>query len=409
MNALLKNGVILFFFLFAPVIAPTHDLETMFNDAVNLYMRGKVEESIAAYKNLLKHHPNCLTAYYNLGFILRKAGYVRQAIPKLKLVTMLDAEFTKAHISLGQAYLTIGKYLEGWKELEWRLGRPPEPVQELKHYLQKHGNLYAKVVLIRSEWGLGDTLQMIRYAKKFKELDAIVVALVRTPLVNILSHCPYIDKVIGPNYRLPPFHFEVPTMSLPVVFETTLQTVPNEIPYLKADPQLVSTWKEKLGPHNKFRIGICWQGNHVHVNTKFMPLNRFMELAEFEEVQLYSLQQQHGLEQLEGVPENQLIRFDQDFDKTHGSFMDTAAVMNHLDLVITIDTSIAHLAGGLGIPTWVVLPRLADWRWMLERNDSPWYPNVHLFRQTKDGNWDDVIQHIKSGVKQLLNQQSRRG
>lgn len=403
MRTYIKSGVLLFFLCITPLFAD--DLTTLFDTANNLYAQNKIEESIHAYEQLLQYYPTCLTAHYNLGVILRRAGFIQEAIPKLKLVTQADPSFAKAHISLGQAYLATGNYLDGWQELEWRLGTPPESVQKLKNYLKKHGNLNNKTVLIRAEWGLGDTLQMIRYAQELKHLGATVVALPQKPLMNLLSTCSYLDHILAPHDSLRPFHFEIPIMSLPVVFETTIETIPTDIPYLLIDQQLIAAWGNILGPHNKLRIGICWQGNHIHASTKFMPLKKFMKLAAIEGVQLYSLQQQLGLEQLEGISQQKLIRFNQDFDKTNGSFMDTAAVMHHLDVIITVDTSIAHLAGALGIPTWLILPQFADWRWMLERNDCPWYSTMRLFRQKKDGVWHDVIQNIKQCLQEIINKQ----
>lgn len=402
MNKLSSEKTFTLLLLLLPFTISATDLPTMLERAQSLYRHGKIEESITAHKKLVRLYPQSLLAIYNLGFVLRKAGYVHEAIPFIEKVVTRNPSFAQAHISLAQAYLTVGNYLEGWAELEWRLGKRPKDVQLLKKYIQLRGTLTGKTVLLRSEWGLGDTIQLIRYAQKLKKLGATVVATIRKPLVNLLSLCPYIDTVIGPDSTIPPFHFEIPMVSLPVVFETTLQTVPDNTPYLNADTQLVETWKQTVQRENCFNIGICWKGNVIHTDTKFMPLNHFLQLADIPGIQLYSLQQHHGLEQIKKVDATSLTIFDQDFDKTHGGFMDTAAVMKNLDLIITVDTSIAHLAGALGIPVWVILPRIADWRWMLDRNDSPWYPTMRLFRQIEDGIWDDVVQKLKASLKATM-------
>ncbi|MDR3550757.1 MAG: glycosyltransferase family 9 protein, partial [Candidatus Babeliales bacterium] len=177
---------------------------------------------------------------------------------------------------------------------------------------------------------------------------------------------------------------------------TTLETVPAEIPYVQINQQLVDRWHDRLSSDQNFKIGICWHGNTIHGQEKFMPLSYFAQLAQLPHVSLYSLQQHHGLDQLDAIEDKNLIKtFDSNFDAV--PFTDTAAVMKNLDLIITIDTSIAHLAGALGVPVWVILPQNADWRWMIDRSDSPWYPTMKLFRQKQPG-WQEVINKIKRNL-----------
>jgi len=388
----------------ASLHAQKNDLQTQFNHAQTLYQKKKIAASIAAYKKLLHHYPDCTTARYNLGYILRKQGYISAAIPELETVVAQESTSVQAHICLAQAYLAVGNYRDGWRELEWRLGKPSAPVQALKKYRDTHKNLKGITILIRGEWGLGDTMQFIRYAQLLHNDGATIVADTQRALIPLLSLCPFIDAIIKPGDALQPFHFPVPTVSLPLLFNTTIETVPNHIPYLYTDPDLVALWKKKLpqyGGTQQYKIGICWQGNIIHAATKYMPLRSFIQLADIPGIQLYSLQQYHGLEQLNTIPHNKLITFDQELDKAHGNFMDTAAIMKQLDLIITVDTSLAHLAGGLGVPVWLVLSRIADWRWMLNRDDTPWYPTMRIFRQTKSGDWSDVITAIKKNITTL--------
>jgi len=383
-------------------------LQTQFRHAHTLYKQKKIAASIAAYKKLLQHYSGCTTAHYNLGYILCEQGYISAAIPELETVVAQDPTLTQAHVCLAQAYLATGNYRDGWRELGWRSGKPGKlsaQVQALKKYRDTHKNLKGITILILGEWHLGDTMQFIRYARLLHRDGAIIVAKIQHALIPLLSLCPFIDTIIKPGDTRQPFHLAIPTVSLPLVFDTTIKTVPNHIPYLYANPDLVALWKKKLpqyGDTQQYKIGICWQGNTVWAATKFMPLRSFVQLADIPGVQLYSLQQYDGLEQLNTVPHNKLITFDKELDKEHGSFMDTAAIMKQLDLVITVDTSLAHLAGGLGVPVWLVLPRTAHWRWLLNRNDTPWYPTMRLFRQTKSGDWSDVIAAIKKGITTLL-------
>jgi hypothetical protein len=194
-------------------------------------------------------------------------------------------------------------------------------------------------------------------------------------------------------------------MSLPGLFKTTLETVPAPIPYLSADNDLKRQWVQKLHPISGFKVGICWQGNPSHQadRRRSVPLKFFAPLAGIENVQLVSLQKKHGLEQLTDLPAGvAVIDFGAELDEHNGVFMDTAAVMRALDLIITSDTAIAHLAGALGVPVWLVLPHVPEWRWLMERDDCPWYPTMRLFRQTKPGDWATAFDQIGDALKRLV-------
>lgn len=222
-----------------------------------------------------------------------------------------------------------------------------------------------------------------------------------------------IDHVIPRGEPLIDFDVQVPLMSLPGIFKTTQNSVPNDIPYLHANPNLVTFWKDKLvqlGAEKTFNIGICWQGNTTYrtqalkhaIQAKSLRLDAFKPIANIPGVSLFSLQKINGLEQIESVQDKFVIHtFDVDFDETHGRFMDTAALMKNLNLIITIDTSIAHVAGGLGIPTLLMLPNPADWRWIINRTDTPWYPEMKLFKQPTPGDWKSVIESITSYLKTI--------
>lgn len=246
-----------------------------------------------------------------------------------------------------------------------------------------------------------------------KQRDAYVIVECQKPLVKLLQLCPYIDKVIQTGNKLPKTDLQALIMSMPLIFNTVLETIPIYIPYLYADNQLVELWHEKIKYDTNFKIGICWQTD-MHKNSsnaqahkdslaKSIPLSLLAELSQLNNVTLYSLQKINGIEQLEVLPQHlPVISFD-NFDESHGPFMDTAALIKNLDLVITVDTSIAHLAGGLGTPTWILLPHQADWRWLLNRYDSPWYPTMRLFRQPEAGDWYTVMNSVKQAIISLFN------
>jgi hypothetical protein len=197
-------------------------------------------------------------------------------------------------------------------------------------------------------------------------------------------------------------------MSLPRLFGTTLATIPAKVPYLKVDEHLVERWREKIGSAGQFKIGITWQGNPHHKwdRHRSIPLAQFATLSRLPGVRLVSLQKVHGSEQLKDS-RFPVVDLDPEADTTSGAFMDTAAIMRNLDLVVTTDTAIAHLAGALGVPVWVALSKIADWRWMCEREDSPWYPTMKLFRQTELGNWKPVFERIAEEVEKLVS--AKRG
>ena len=231
-------------------------------------------------------------------------------------------------------------------------------------------------------------------------------------MVSLFSLCPYIDQITTEEDAL----FEARTgdyfiwqQSLPFVFNTELATVPSDVPYIHPDAQLARKWKRRLSRDKNFKIGICWQANpslHLEKNPhsrRSIPLHAFKPIADVPGVSLYSLQKIAGTQQLYTLPEQMTVYdFGTDFDQTSGPFMDTAAIMKELDLVITVDTSIAHLAGALGTAVWVFLPRVAEWRWMLERADSPWYPSMRLFRQKEKRVWHDVISDVAQELKACI-------
>jgi hypothetical protein len=208
--------------------------------------------------------------------------------------------------------------------------------------------------------------------------------------------------VSGVTDRPPQFDFEIPIMSMPFAFRTTIDTVPASVPYLSAEQERVTPWKARIGSDG-FRIGICWQGakgGEVDIGRSF-PVRLFEGIAGIPGVRLISLQKNAGMEQLRDLPAGMKVEtFGDDLDPGPDAFVDTAAIMEVLDLVITSDTAVAHLAGALGRPVWVALSHVPDWRWLLDRSDSPWYPKMRLFRQKERGDWQSVFAEMETGLRQ---------
>lgn len=384
-----------------------------------LNMIEETDEAIKWYRRILDINPKIHEALYNLGFTLKKQGHIKDAMEIYHKLLELKPNYAQPHFSLSLSYLTLGDWEKGWKEYEWRWAAYNETPRKFKQPTWEGQDLHGKTILLYAEQGLGDTFQFIRYAKILKEKGAKVIFDAQKPVKQILTLCPYIDKVCGGGDPLPDFDYHIALMSLPMVFNTLIETAPHEIPYLFADPKLVTYWKEKLSHDKNFKIGICWQGNANYstqflrktVAAKSMHVREFAPIAQLPGVSVYSLQKVNGADQIKELDSSIKIHtFGEDFDEQHGRFMDTAAVIKNLDLVITIDTSISHFAAALGVPTWILLPEPADWRWMLNCTDTPWYPNVRLFRQPKMNDWKTSIQNVITALLELMkeNQSSHK-
>ena len=261
-------------------------------------------------------------------------------------------------------------------------------------------DLQGKTILLRAEQGLGDTLHFIRYAALVKQRGGTVVVACQKPLLRLLQTCPGIDRLVVRGTELPPFDVQAPLLSLPGIFQTALTSIPARVPYVFADAGLVEHWRQRLATLPGFKVGIAWQGNPQvsKVQPHFIPLGAFEPLARLPEVQLISLQKGPGAEQLTTLNPAFPVTDLGTLDEAAGPFMDTAAIVKNLDLVISADTVTAHLAGALGVPTWVALPFFPDWRWLLDREDSPWYPTLRLFRQAETGGWPSVFARMTAAL-----------
>ena len=255
------------------------------------------------------------------------------------------------------------------------------------------------------EQGFGDTIQFCRYAPLIRGRGARVVLAVQPALKDLCSRMDGVDRVVTSHEPLPEFDLHVPLLSLPFLFGTTLETVPARVPYLRPAPEHIAHWRETLADKPGLRVGIAWQGTPTGGadRGRSLGLERFLPIARMPGVRLFSLQKGHGHEQLRDLSEGVGIV---DLGSRCATFDDTAGVMANLDLVITSDTSVAHLAGALGRPVWVALKRSPDWRWLLERADSPWYPTMRLFRQRVSGEWGDVFEAISAAVARRLGERN---
>ena len=275
------------------------------------------------------------------------------------------------------------------------------PIHRLRGPVWDGTELGGRTILIVAEQGLGDTIQFIRSAPLVARRGGRVVVSCARMLSQILATCPGVDQVIIEGDPLPEFACHAPVMSLPAILGMTLQTIPAEVPYLAADPSLVARWRDALDGIDEFKIGVVWQGNPVHTKDRerSFRLAHLEPVARVPGVRLFSLQKNFGLDQIEAVSDRFFVT---GLGHRLDDYVDTAAVMRNLDLVISADSSPAHLAGALGVPVWMPLPYISDWRWMTDRDDTPWYPTMRLFRQRRWGDWDDVFSRMAQELPRML-------
>ncbi len=392
-------------------VALYQDLNVLHEYANTLSINNKFSLAISLYEYLSKLFPQNSKIIHNLGHAYKELGAIDTAIALFDKAIAKNPELAEAHVSRSMAYLKQGDFLRGWPEYEWRWQQGGLQARAFKQPLWNGEQLNGKRILLYAEQGLGDTFQFIRYAKIAKERGGYVIAQVQDPLIDILSLCPYIDKLVKLyNYPdIPPFDYQAGIMSLPGILKTTVDTIPLANGYLTARADLVQTWKEYFATDKQFKVGVCWQGNAYYKDTmlqvtvmyKSIKTSMLQPICDMPGVSVYSLQKMTGTDHPEDYPTTLKV-FGEQFDKDNGRFMDTAAVIANMDLVITIDTSIAHLAAALGKPTWVLLPEPADWRWLLNRSDTPWYTSMKLFRQPTPGNWQPVLDTITAELAALI-------
>jgi tetratricopeptide (TPR) repeat protein len=372
--------------------------------AFPLFCEGKLDEALALLNEALRLNPYFAEAHLNLAAVLKAQGKLAESLASCERTVELDPDFGQAHLVLGQTLLTLGDYERGWKEYEWRWRCPTfgMPLLTFSQPRWDGSPIAGRSIFLRPEQGMGDTIHFVRYAAVLKEQGAQVIVECQPPLLPILKSCPGIDHLMPQNRIPPPFDVYALLLSLPAMLGTTLETVPANVPYLFADPELIARWGDELKSIEGFKIGICWQGSTAHLldRMRSVPLAEFAPLAKVPGVHFISLQKGEGTEQIvEVAAQFPVIDFGPRLDEEAGAFMDTAAVMKNLDLVITVDTALCHLAGALGVPVWLALSFNPDWRWMQGRDDSPWYPTMRLFRQSKPGNYSEVFEKMAEKLK----------
>lgn len=381
---------------FNPLLAEAH-----YNLGTVLHKRCKLDEAAESLRRAIELQPGNAESHNGLGAILTGQGKLPEAFACLREAIRLSPDHADAHFNYAFALLLNGQLAEGWPELEWRLRRRGMQLPEIPQPRWTGDDITGRTIFLRSEQGLGDTMALIRYVPLIAEQARQVITEVPRALLPLLKQSGF-RGLIAKGTPPPPFDVHAPLASLPGLVGTTLDNIPCRVPYLSADPGLVEHWRAELG-RGKLKIGIAWQGNPKYDGDRFrsIPLAQFAPLASAD-VELVSLQKGAGREQLASLGIDFPIReLDGPIDEAHGAFMDTAAIIKNLDLVVSCDTAVAHLAGALGTRVWLALSTAADWRWMLNRSDTPWYPMTRLFRQKQLGRWEGVFDEMRDELAQL--------
>jgi tetratricopeptide (TPR) repeat protein len=373
-----------------------------------LFRQGKDTEAESCYRRALELSPGYAIACANLGNALLRQGHVEDALGYFEQALTLDPASPGAHFNLALAYLSLGRYAEGWREHEWRWDfKELKLRRKLSPRPQWQGEpLQGRTLLLHAEQGLGDTLQFLRFVPQLIAQGAQILLEVQPRLVRLLRNLPGVERVVCPGEALPSFDYHCPLMSLPHVLGTTLENIPPANPGLCAcAAEIADAWRK--WPAEGLRVGLAWAGNPENKGDfrRSTSLETLLPLGRVPGVQWFSLQMGAAAEQAKPFAEEfPLI----DASSASRDMAETAALLSTLDLVISVDTSLAHLAGALDKPVWLLLPHPADWRWLQARADSPWYPTAELFRQPEMGNWAEPVARMRARLVQLAAASTRQ-
>jgi Flp pilus assembly protein TadD len=364
-----------------------------------LRQQHRFEEAIPEYTRAMELKPGYADAAANLGGVLHISGRFQEAMSSYRWALTLNSQQPNAHTGLGILYLLHGDFAQGWPEYEWRLLMPESRHVRLPGPVWDGSNPAGQRMLIYGEQGFGDALQFCRYVPLLRDLGATVQLRLPAPVLSLIANSmPGID--VSADLELPAYDCHCALLSLPHRFRTRLDSIPSQLGYLRAPADKVTKWAARLGPGPGLKVGVVWTGNPAHVNNRYrqVPAEALLPLLAVEGVKIFSLQVGAGHAELTRCSAGAVP----DFSAELTDYAETAGVVANLDLVVTICTSVAHLVGGMGKPLWMLLNAVPDWRWMLEREDNPWYPSARLFRQRKAGEWGEVVERVAAELRAIV-------
>ena len=381
-------------------IAPD-SAETLYNLACLLAQEDRFDEAVRLLQKSVEINSTNADAYNNLGLNLKALGKIDEAISQFRKAIEIDPDLAHGHLNLALALLLIGEYAEGWREYDWRfeVGAYRADYRYRNRKMWDGKSFKDRCLLVHDDQGLGDAIQFVRYLPLVKKLGGTVILEIRREILPLLAEFAGIDTLLErPSDGLSDVQFDyyIPLLSIPGRLGTRSDSIPENIPYLFGDADKCAVWKEKTKSPG-IKIGINWAGNKSHVNdrNRSCSLDHFNWLQDISSISLFSLQIP-----VSPAEETQLNKLGAlNFGPQFNDFSDTAAVIENLDLVISVDTAVAHMAGAMGKPIWILLPFDPDWRWMLTGSQSPWYPTARLFRQSQPGDWDGVMSAVCRALK----------
>jgi tetratricopeptide (TPR) repeat protein len=378
-------------------LAPDYAV-ALYNRGSTLHVLKRYEDAVASYDRAIAAKPDYAAAHSNRGASLYEMMRFDEALASYDRAVAADPDFPDAHWNEASLRLLTGDFKRGWAEYEWRwtYERLAPAKRDYPQPQWRGEDVAGKTMLIYSEQGLGDTIQFSRYASLVAARGARVVFEIEQPVERLMRSLAGVVEVMTKGGPPPAFDFHSPLMSLPFAFGTELDTVPAQTPYLSAPPDAAAAWAERLPQDGRRKIGLCWSGNAKHLRDADRSI-AFAALAPLFDVEAAFVVVQKDIRPADAAALNARGDILQ-VGEVLGDFADTAALIAALDLVITVDTSIAHLAGALGKPVWILLPRIPDWRWLLNREDSPWYPTARLFRQDDSAAWPSTIARVREAL-----------
>jgi tetratricopeptide (TPR) repeat protein len=360
----------------------------------------RFDEALASYGRALELRPDYSEALMNRGITLHALKRFGEELESYAHALALRPDYAEAHFNEGWCRMLQGDFDRGLRKHEWRwqTGQLKKQIWNFTQPLWRGADdIAGKAILLHAEQGYGDTIQFCRYAQRVAARGARVILRVQAPLRELLGDLSGAAQVLSSGEPLPDFDVHCPLLSLPLAFGTRVETIPAETPYLRVAPQAAARWSNRLGAKSRLRIGLAWSGSTAHKNdhNRSMPLRTFLPLLDCGAT-FVSLQREVRAGDAGVLQErSDILHFGDELK----DFTDTAALIASLDLVIAVDTGVVHLAGALAKPVWVLLPFIPDWRWMLDRDDSPWYPTARLFRQDDSREWDSVVMRVCAALR----------
>ena len=380
--------------------------EAYSNRGIALQELKRLDEALVSYDKAIRIKPDYAEAYSNRGNTLKELKHLDEALASYDKAISIKPDYAEAYCNKSLVLLLDGQFAQGWQEYEWRRkNENVNKIAEIRNFSQPlwlgTESLKDKTILLYAEQGLGDTIQFCRYARLVAELGAKVILEVQRPLVKLLKNLEGVSQIVAKGDTLPAFDYQCQLLSLPLAFKTELHNIPSVSEHITSDNEKNSKWQTELGEKAMPRVGLVWSGSTIHINDH----NRSLTLSQLlphlpSNMEYVCLQKELRDIDKELLAQHIEIQY---YGDALEDFTDTAALCDLMDVVISVDTSVAHLAGTLGKQTWVLLPYSPDWRWLLDREDNPWYPSAKLYRQEKIDNWNSVLEKLKIDLEKLVN------